>query len=243
MRPATLPPSVPFMPAVALKFRGLACQQCRPGGLCLACGLREESLHLLDTVLFPIHRVRRGEYAYHQGQEFHYLHVVRSGTLKTTMGLRNGRDQVSGFHMAGEILGLEDLAMRRHASTAVAIEDSQTCVIEPAELDALAARDPDVNDAMSQLLSRIIVREHGMMVLLAATSAEARLTMFLLNISRKLEARGYAACDFHLRMSRAEIGSHIGVTLETVSRTFSSLQARKLLQVNGRHVRIADCRR
>jgi CRP/FNR family transcriptional regulator, anaerobic regulatory protein len=242
MRPATLPPHSPFAPFLPMKAPAQGCQQCRTGGLCLACALRKGSLHRLDSELFPVHRTRIGEYVYHQGQKSNHLHVVRTGTLKTTIAMRDGREQVSGFYMAGDILGPEDLAIGWTGSTAMAIENSQTCAIDRTQLDAVAEHNPDIRDPISHLLSLVIVREHGMMVLLGTMSAEERLTMFLLNISRKMEARGYSASDFILRMSRAEIGSYLGLTLESVSRSFSSLHARKVLQVERRHVRISNLR-
>lgn len=116
MRTVTLPARVPFTAALPIALPAHACPRCKAGAVCLACGLREGKLHLLDSAAFPAHRLRAGEPVYHQGQKFTHLYLVRSGTIKTTIGLRDGREQVSGFHMGCHILGLEDMAIGVHAS-------------------------------------------------------------------------------------------------------------------------------
>jgi CRP/FNR family transcriptional regulator len=165
---------------------------------------------------------------------------VRSGTFKSHLALKDGREQVTGFQMAGELLGLDGLASGRHASSAVALEDAEICAIPYAHLSELAAGSTDLQHVISRLMSREIVREHSLMMLLGSMNAEERLAAFLLNISQRMKARGYSPAEFHLRMSRAEIGSYLGMKLETVSRTFSAFQAQGLLEVDKKHVRIRD---
>jgi CRP/FNR family transcriptional regulator len=147
---------------------------------------------------------------------------------------------VTGFQMAGELLGLDGLAAGKHASTAIALEDAEICAIPYALLSDLAATTTDLQHVVSRLMSREIVREHSLMMLLGSMNAEERLAAFLLNISQRMKARGYSASEFHLRMSRAEIGSYLGMKLETVSRTFSAFAQQRLLAVDKKHVRITD---
>ena len=156
------------------------------------------------------------------------------------MGATDGREQVTGFSMAGELMGLDGLAQGRHASTAVALEDAEICAIPYAHLSELAAGSTDLQHVISRLMSREIVREHSLMMLLGSMNAEERLAAFLLNVSQRMKARGWSASEFHLRMSRAEIGSYLGMKLETVSRTFSAFAQQGLLQVDKRHIRVLD---
>jgi len=194
----------------------------------------------LDGLVFARRRVKEGQALFHEGSAFHSLYAVHSGTFKSTVTLRDGREQVSGFHMSGEVMGLDGLAQGTHASSATALEDAEICAIPYAQLTELAARKPLLQNAVCRLMSREIVKEHGLMMLLGRMNAEERVAAFLLNVSQRMKARGYSASEFHLRMSRAEIGSYLGLTLETVSRTFSAFQNQRLLRIDRKHVRILD---
>jgi CRP/FNR family transcriptional regulator len=190
--------------------------------------------------MFARRKVKMGHTLYREGDKFQFIYAVRSGTFKSSLTLKDGREQVSGFSMAGELMGLDGLAHGQHASAATALEDAEICAIPYAHLMDLAAINPSLQHIVSRLMSREIVREHSLMMLLGSMNAEERLAAFLLNVSQRMKARGYSASEFHLRMSRAEIGSYLGMKLETVSRTFSAFQAQRLLEVDKKHIRILD---
>ncbi len=216
------------------------CSTCHLRDLCLPCGMTGPDVERLDALMFARRRVKAGETLYREGDKFQFIYAVRSGTFKSSLTLRDGREQVSGFHMAGELMGLDGLAQGTHASTATALEDVEICAIPYANLAALSVGSADMQIILGKLMSREIVREHSLMMLLGSMNAEERLAAFLLNISQRMKARGYSASEFHLRMSRAEIGSYLGMKLETVSRTFSAFQSQRLLEVDKRHIRIVD---
>jgi CRP/FNR family transcriptional regulator len=216
------------------------CSTCHLKDLCLPCGLTGTDVQRLDSLMFARRRIREGQALYHEGEKFQFIYAVRSGTFKSVLTLKDGREQVTGFQMAGELMGLDGLASGKHASAAVALEDAEICAIPYAHLSELATASPDLQHVISRLMSREIVREHSLMMLLGSMNAEERLAAFLLNISQRMKARGYSATEFHLRMSRAEIGSYLGMKLETVSRTFSAFQQQRLLEVDKKHVRIID---
>jgi CRP/FNR family transcriptional regulator len=228
--------TAPAAPA-ALKTQ---CSTCHLKDLCLPCGLTGSDVQRLDGLMFSRRRVKMGQTLYREGDKFQFIYAVRSGTFKSALTLKDGREQVSGFHMAGELMGLDGLAQGAHASAATALEDAEICAIPYAHLNEIAATSPNLQHIVSRLMSREIVREHSLMMLLGSMNAEERLAAFLLNISQRMKARGYSATEFHLRMSRAEIGSYLGMKLETVSRTFSAFQAQRLLEVDKKHVRIVD---
>ncbi len=216
------------------------CSNCHLKDLCLPCGLEEPDLERLDELRFGRRRVKAGEALYHAGERFQFVYAVRAGTFKSSLNLIDGREQVSGFHMAGELMGLDGVANGHHASGCSALEDAEVCAIPYAHLNDLARSSNEMQLVMSRLMSREIVREHSLMMLLGSMNAEERLAGFLLNLSQRLKARGYSPLEFHLRMSRAEIGSYLGMKLETVSRTFSAFQHQGLLEVDKRHIRILD---
>lgn len=229
-------PSEPAEPA-ALKAQ---CSNCHLRELCLPCGLSGTDIEWLDRLILGRRRVKAGQALYREGDRFQFIYAVRMGSFKSMLTLADGREQVSAFHMAGEVMGLDGLAQARHASGAVALEDSEVCAIPYAHLSELAAERSNLQNLVSRLMSREIVRDHSLLVLLGNMNAEERLAAFLLNLSQRMKARGYSPTEFHLRMSREEIGSYLGMKLETVSRTFTAFQQQRLLTVDKRHIRIAD---
>jgi CRP/FNR family transcriptional regulator, anaerobic regulatory protein len=219
---------------------GTLCSTCHLKELCLPCGLTGGDVQRLDGLKFARRRIKEGEALYHEGERFQFMYAVRSGTFKSVLNLKDGREQVTGFQMAGELLGLDGLAAGKHASSAVALEDAEICAIPYANLSELAIASPDLHLTISRLMSREIVREHSLMMLLGSMNAEQRLAAFLLNISQRMKARGYSASEFHLRMMRVDIGSYLGMKLETVSRTFTAFQQQGLLKVDKKHVKLLE---
>jgi CRP/FNR family transcriptional regulator, anaerobic regulatory protein len=227
-------------PASAIEPDKPQCSTCHLRGVCLPEGMDDRELHRLDTLTFTRRKVKTGQTLYQDGEEFRHIYAVRSGTSKSSLVLADGREQVSGFHIAGEMVGFDGVARGLHASTTMALEDTEACAIPYAQFSEPAAGSAGMQRIIARLMSRVILREHSQMLLLGSMNAEERLAVFLLNLSERYAARGYSALEFHLRMSRAEIGSYLGIKLETVSRTFSAFQQQGLLQVNWRRVRIAD---
>ena len=216
------------------------CSSCHLKDLCLPCGLNGSDVQRLDGLKFARRRIKEGEALYHEGEKFQFIYAVRSGTFKSHLTLKDGREQVTGFQMAGELLGLDGLASGKHASGATALEDAEICSIPYVQLVEAATHNRGLQQVLSRLMSREIVREHGLMALLGSMNAEERVASFLLNISQRMKARGFSPREFHLRMSRAEIGSYLGIKLETVSRTLSAMQQQRTLEVDKKHVRIID---
>lgn len=237
LQPLRLMPDTGAQAARALKPH---CSSCHLRELCLPGGLSCGDVQRLDDMQFTQRRLKAGQSLYSQGDRFDTIYAVRSGTFKTTLMTRDGREQVSNFHMAGEVMGMDGLAQGRHASAATALEDAEICAIPYPRLIEVAAGNANMQQALTRLMSREIVREHSLMLLLGSMNAEERLAAFLLNISQRQKARGYSPTEFNLRMSRAEIGSYLGMKLETVSRTFSAFQQKGLLEVDKKRVRILD---
>ncbi len=219
----------------------LACSSCKLRQICLPMGLTQQELELVDDRLVTVrHKVARGETLLHAGDPFDVLYAVRTGFFKTCLSSRDGRDQVIGFQMAGELIGMDGIGTGLHQADAVALEDSQVCVIPYSDLDALSHEVVSLQHQFHKILSREIVRDQGAMLLLGSMLAEEWVAAFLLNLTQRLRARGFSASSLVLRMSREEIGSFLGLKLETVSRTFSKFQATGLLSVRQRQIEIAD---
>ena len=218
----------------------VACSSCNLRELCLPVGLSHPELEKLDTLVATRRAVKRGEALFHAGDPFQSLYAVRTGFFKTCISSEDGRDQVTGFQMAGELLGLDAISQDRHTCDAVALEDSQVCVIPYSQLESLSREFTELQHSFHKIMSREIVRDHGVMLLLGSMRAEERLAAFLLNLTQRLHARGFSPSSLVLRMTREEIGSYLGLKLETVSRTFSKFQDEGLLEVKQRQIRILD---
>ncbi len=229
----------PVVPIRAEAFK-VACSNCNLRELCLPVGLSDPDLERLDELVAKRRSVTRGDALFRTGDSFQSLYAVRTGFFKTCVSSEDGRDQVTGFQMAGELLGLDGISHDRHNCDAIALEDSQVCVIPFGQLEELSRDFTPLQHQFHKIMSREIVRDHGMMLLLGSMRAEERLAAFLLNLTQRLQARGFSASSLILRMTREEIGSYLGLKLETVSRTFSKFQDDGLLEVKQRHIRILD---
>lgn len=158
--------------------------------------------------------------------------------FKTTVTLQDGRDQVTGFFMSGEMMGMDGIGMNRYSCDAIALEDSEVCEVRLENLEEAGRRAPKINTHFFRLFSNEIVRDQSVMLLLGNMRAEERLAAFLLNLSQRLQHRGFSASDFILRMSRDEIGSYLGLKLETVSRTLSRFNQNGWIAVDHKHIRL-----
>ena len=217
-----------------------ACSQCNLRELCLPFGLDPRDVDQLDELVGSRRKIKRQQHLYRSGEVFEAIYAIRAGSFKTDVILEDGRDQVTGFQMTGEVLGLDGISTEHHSCNAIALEDSEVCVIPFSRLEELSRQVESLQHQFHKIMSREIVRDHGVMMLLGSMRAEERLAAFLLNMSQRFTARGFSPSEFHLRMTRDEIGSFLGLKLETVSRAFSRFQEEGLVAVQQKHIRILD---
>jgi CRP/FNR family transcriptional regulator len=219
---------------------GTSCFTCPRRSACMPHNLTADALERFDSIVTATRLLKRGEALYRTNDPFQSVYAVRAGSFKTVVMHRDGREQVTGFHFAGETLGLDGMHSERHTSDAVAIEDSSVCIIPYALLEALCAESKPLQQQVLRTMSGEIVRESSVMMLLGTMTAEERVATFLLNLSSRMKARGYSAAEFNLRMTREEMGNYLGMKLETVSRMFSKFQRDGLLETRGKQIRIVD---
>ena len=203
-------------------------------------GLNEQDLGRIDELVATRRRVKRGAMLFRTDEPFTALYAIRTGFFKTCVTAEDGRDQVTGFHMAGEIIGLDGIVNDRHTCEALALEDAEVCVMPFDRIGELSREVSALQHHFHRIMSREIVRENGVMLLLGTMRAEERVAAFLLNLVQRLRARGFSGSELVLRMTREEIGNYLGLTLETVSRTFSRFAEEGLVEVRQRHVRILE---
>jgi CRP/FNR family transcriptional regulator len=218
----------------------VACSSCSLRELCLPAGLDAREMERVDRLVNRRRRLARGEHLYRAGAPLAALYAIRSGFMKSCVLHDDGREQVAGFHMAGDLLGFDAIGSGRHISDTVALEDSEVCEIPFPHLERLARELPSLHQQLNRVLSREIARDYGVMLLLGSMKAEERLAAFLLNLSQRFAARGYSPYEFRLRMTREEIGSYLGLKLETISRVLSRLQQEGAIAVRHKNVKILD---
>ena len=235
--------SAAFVRLVPESKPALACSSCCLKGVCLPCDLGRSELDRFDDIAAAKRRVMRGAPLYHSGDRFESLYAVRSGAFKTVGVSRQGEEKITGFHLSGELLGLEAISSGRHGYSAVALEDSEVCILPFAQLERMAMSMPALQHQLLRVLSGDISRDQGLMLLLGSMTAEQRLAAFLLSLARRHQRLGFSASRFALRMTREEIGNYLGLTLETVSRLLSRFQREGLITVQQRDIEFRNAER
>lgn len=210
-----------------------ACKNCSLHPLCLPLALTVEDMDTLDTIIKRGRPVQKGEHLFYQGEEFTSVYAVRTGTVKTYTLTNDGEEQITGFHLASEFVGLESYDSVTYPSSAKALETTNVCEIPVDKLDELAGEMPELRRQLMRLMSKELREEQQMMLLLSKKSAEERIASFILNLAARFKRRGFSGSSFRLTMSRADIANYLGLAVETVSRVFTRFQKQGLLLPTG----------
>lgn len=225
---------------ISIASLSTSCADCSMQELCLPAVVTDQDLDRLENILSKRIRIARGDPLYRAGEVFSSLFAVRLGHFKTVYSEGPATKQIIGFQMSGEILGMEGISRPRHKCSAIALEDSEVCEIPYTRLESLLSELPSLQSHFHRMMSREIDREHQVMLLLGSMSADQRVAAFLLNLSRRYEARGFSALHFVLRMTREDIGNYLGLTIESVSRVFSRFKKNDWIEGSPRDVKILD---
>ena len=238
-QPLAITPS-PKLNISALKA---SCSACSMHQLCLPMGLGESDMARLDDIIGRRRKIAKDTHLYRIGDHFTNLYAIRLGHFKTYQVSPSGEQQVTGFQMAGELLGMDAISTEHHHCDAMALEDSEVCEIPFSRLEELFGTIPSLLHHFHRMMSQEITREQNVMLLLGNMRAEQRFAAFLINLSSRYAARGYSSTTFQLRMSREEIGNYLGLTIESISRLLSRLKKQGLLRVANREIELLDMTR
>jgi len=225
-----------------VNFKSLkaSCQNCSLVELCLPRGLNNSDLSALDDVIQQRRLVQKNENIFSQGEKSGCIYAVRSGSVKTFTTAKNGEEQVLGFHLPGEILGLDGMDNQIHSCSGIALDTSTICELPIGDLNVLCVKIPGLQQQLLSLISNEITKDHTMLMLLARRNAEQKLATFLINLSGRFKARGYSADEFDLTMSRYDIGNYLGLADETISRLISRFKDNKIIDANRKNISILD---
>jgi CRP/FNR family transcriptional regulator len=233
--PAGLPPT-----SLTVNALRTSCSNCSMHQLCLPMGLGESDMDKLDEIIGRRRKIPRDGYLYRMDDPFINLYAVRIGHFKTYQINAGGEQQITGFQMAGELLGMDAISTDRHHCDAIALEDSEVCEIPFPRLEELFGTMPILLRHFHRMMSQEITREQSVMLLLGNMRAEQRFAAFLVNLGSRYIARGYSSTDFQLRMSREDIGNYLGLTIESISRILSKFKKQGLLSVSNREIVLLD---
>jgi len=218
----------------------VSCGNCRLNAICLPISLHIDDIDRLNNIVQRSKPLQKGEYLYRANDDFHSVFAIRSGAVKAVSISDKGDEQVTGFYLPGEVVGMDGLADNIYTNSVVALETSSVCEIPFSRLEDLSLQIPSLQRHFFQLMSREITQDQQVITLLSKGSAEARIASLLLSISSRNGRRNLSVTDFILPMSRTDIGNFLGLTIETVSRIFTRLQKNKLIDVDKKEISILD---
>ncbi|MFO7953773.1 fumarate/nitrate reduction transcriptional regulator Fnr [Thioalkalivibrio sp.] len=217
-----------------------ACQHCTLRQLCLPVGLPQDELWQLDEIVQQRRPIAKGAALFTMGSQFLALYAVRTGALKTVLISDDGTEQITGFALAGDLLGLDAIHSGKHPVSAIALESTSVCAVPYGHVDDLAGRLPTFRQHMMSVMSQELAQDDSLHALLAQRTAEQRLATFLITLSERHRARGLSPERFYLPMSRAEIANHLGLTQETISRLFTQLRNQRVISLHTRDLEILE---
>lgn len=228
------------LPGTTIDVLKARCATCSMHQLCLPMGLDMGDMDKLDKIIGRRRKVAKGDVLFRIGDPFTSLYAIRLGHFKTYQINANGEEQVTGFQMGGELLGMDAISTDKHYCSAMALEDSEVCEIPFSSLEQLLVDMPTLLRHFHRMMSQEITREQSVMLLLGNMQAAQRFAAFLVNLASRYEARGYSATAFQLRMSREDIGNYLGLTIESISRLLNKFKKLGLLSVSNRELQVLD---
>ncbi|MCK4833745.1 MAG: fumarate/nitrate reduction transcriptional regulator Fnr, partial [Gammaproteobacteria bacterium] len=221
----------------------VSCKECNLRELCFPHGMNDAELSNMEAVVEQPKSLHKNDFLYRDGEKSLALFAVRSGCVKTMTESANGDEQIVGFHLPGELLGLDGFADGSYTCNAVALETSSVCELPLDQLEDLCHKVPGLQKQMRRIMGKEVNNDHKLLLLLGKMTAEERLASFLLSLSARMEERHWKENEFNLSMPRQDIANYLGMAVETVSRLFATFQSEKIIDVDRRHITILDMER
>lgn len=216
------------------------CQDCGFSQLCLPFSLNDSEMTRLDDIIQRKRPLHKGDMLFEAGNAQKSLFAIRTGSFKTFTLTEQGEQQITGFHLPGDIVGFDGLNSQQHPSYAEALETAMVCEIPLPNLDTLLDQLPRLRQQMMRLMSQDIQADQQMMLLLNRKTAEQKLATFLSQLAQRYASRGFSASEFRLTMTRSDIGNYLGLTVETISRLLSKMDKEQLIGVDGKLITLRD---
>jgi CRP/FNR family transcriptional regulator len=216
------------------------CTTCSLHDICLPIGMNKNEIGELDEIINRSKPINKGLYIYHSGDDFKSLYAIKTGSVKTYSVSADGDEQITGFYLPGELLGLDSINDNKHPCTAKTLETTSLCEIPFANLEDIVVQIPGLGRQLMRIMSRELKHEDQALGLLVNKSAEVRLASFILNLAQRYKERGYSSIEFNLSMSRNDIANYLGLAVETVSRLFTRFQNENYISAARKQITILD---
>ena len=217
-----------------------SCSYCSVRRMCLPVSVDKEEVNIIEELIEDRPHLKKSEYLFHIGDKFNALYAIKSGAVKTFGSTRDGREQITGFHFAGELIGLDAIGNNIHNCNAVALEKTVVCAMPYQSIEGISMQIPSIQHEITRLMSKEIRNDEEMLMAMGSMRAEQRVACFLFNLHRRLRSNSSDALSIRLPMTREEIGNYLGLSLETVSRRMSSLQEDGIINVENRLITLRD---
>ncbi|MFT4861156.1 MAG: CRP/FNR family transcriptional regulator [Pseudohongiellaceae bacterium] len=218
----------------------VSCGSCRLNELCLPIGLDKNEIHQLDEIVERNRPYKKGDHLYRQNDEFKSVYAVRSGSFKSYIVSGNGSGRVTGFYLPGEIIGMDGIASEHYANSTQSMEHSSICEIPFTQLEKLSHELPSLQHHFFAIMANEIAKDQQIHTILSSYSAEERTASFLLSLAARYSKVGLSATRFHLPMTRTDIAEYLGLTVETISRIFTSLHKKGFIEVKNREIELLN---
>jgi len=228
---------------VNVKEIKVLCKSCSLRQLCLPKLINTSDIKRLDEIVERKLPLKKGQYLFKQGKRFNSIYVVRSGSIKTfTTGL-DGREQIMGVHLPGELLGLGGVNEEVYTSSAKALESSNLCELPFNKVEKLSFKLPSLQHQLLSLMSKEISNECKTIIFLGKKTAKERLATYILSLSHRYKQRGFSPYELNLSMSRGDIANYLNLAVETVSRILTQLHKHKIIRCDKKKVCILDMKK
>ena len=221
-----------------IKNTKVDCNLCTLQQLCLPGSISEEDIRKLNRLIKRTQPLEKGDYLYQQGQKFHSIFVVRSGSLKSYTSSADGSEQIMGLYLPGEILGIGSMSSGTYQNTVCALETTSLCEIPFNQLESLTTAVPQLHHQLLNLMSDEMSNEYKTIYFLGKKTAQERLATYIYLISLRFKRRGFSANEFQLNLSRNDIANYLNLAVETVSRLFTQFQKNGIIQCEKKCIRI-----
>ncbi len=217
-----------------------SCAYCFVRRLCLPVSVDKEEINIIDELVTNRPKLKKNDYLFHSGNKFQSLYAIKSGAIKTYGSTRDGREQITGFHFAGELIGLDAIGNKVHNCNAVALEKTVICELPYKNIENISLKIPSIQQEITRLMSQEIRNDEEILMAIGSMRAEQRVACFLFSLYRRLTLSNKEKSMFRLPMTREEIGNYLGLSLETVSRRMSSLHEEGVIEVENRLIKLKD---
>lgn len=234
-----MPHSTPIV-ALNLHKQSISCEKCSLSSLCLPHGLDTGELEKLEEIIEHKPLLEKGDVQYHAGDKHIALYAVRTGAFKTVMTTSGGAEQITGFYLPGELLGLDGLGSDAYICSAIALESASLCELKMESMNDICKNLSGLRGQLMHLIGGEISHDHQKLLVMGQLKGEERIAAFLLGLGHRFGKRGFSQSDFNLPMARHDIANYLGLAVETLSRMLSSLQKRGVISVKQRNITILD---